>query len=306
MVAGYLTDRKWEGETAPDIPWKDSKDGAKKGRLSIFVPSFYGPRMLNGALTSSGPLLAAISKLENDRQDLYKKANTYVGRFCIADATTNAATISRIDQNVTAVSGLVDSFETSVLGGSSQNTNGGGSPSGNGGSPGGASGAATNPGTPSSTPSGGGNPGPSAMGIAAVSQPIPLTQLLLLDHLLEVLRNRQGDVYLVAVHALDSGGTSLTASGLFGSRVAFSGGVGAAYAIFRDSASATDSASGEVQCSGDTYAYRGFVQAKDIAVAVADRATPSPPRANGERIPAVTRFTSSGCGTTDPNVVSQP
>jgi hypothetical protein len=64
---------------------------------------------------------------------------------------------------------------------------------------------------------------------------------------------------LVSLHALESGGTQLTRSSWYGSRIYYSGGAVATFNVYNGE--------GHFLCSGVSYAYRGFVQATDIGAA---------------------------------------
>jgi hypothetical protein len=69
------------------------------------------------------------------------------------------------------------------------------------------------------------------------------------------------DVYILSVHALESGGTQLTKTAMFlGTRVFFSGGAAATFTL-------VDSG-GSMRCSGIAYGYRGYVKADDFALGV--------------------------------------
>jgi hypothetical protein len=172
---------------------------------------------------------------------------------------------------VQAQAALVDSFEASLLGGQTV--------------------------TPTTTQGSGTSGTAVPAGVAAVSTTTPLQQLLAADLLVSALSSllKSEDVYLVTVHALESGGSSLTKSNsIFGSRSYFSGGSVATYSIFKNDA--------KFICSCLSYAYRGFIQAKDMGTAAAAPA-PLPgvdvqPRAvasdgSGSLLPGVEHFMST-------------
>lgn len=107
---------------------------------------------------------------------------------------------------------------------------------------------------PAKTPSGAKGPG-------------TIQQLLYVDLLLSAMRGSKPssaplqDVYLLSVHALESGGTQLTKAQFFlGTRSYYSGGVAATFTLIDKS--------GSLACSGITYGYRGFVQADDFSHAL--------------------------------------
>jgi hypothetical protein len=67
--------------------------------------------------------------------------------------------------------------------------------------------------------------------------------------------------HVLLVNALESGGSQLSQGNLFGSKVHFSGGAVATYALFTlDSAS-----NGRLTCSGNVYDYGGYLRPKDLA-----------------------------------------
>ena len=98
------------------------------------------------------------------------------------------------------------------------------------------------------------------------SSPSPLQQLLYVDLLLRQLAYGKKspvltDVYILSVHALESGGNQLTKASMFlGTRVYYSGGSAATFTLI--------GSNGSMVCSGIAYGYRGFVKADDIALAV--------------------------------------
>jgi hypothetical protein len=87
-----------------------------------------------------------------------------------------------------------------------------------------------------------------------------LQQILYADLLMRSISlppNGTDQVELLAVHALESGGSQLTKSNLFlGSRYYFSGGAVASFSLY--------SMDGKLQCSGVSYGYRGFIREKDL------------------------------------------
>lgn len=98
------------------------------------------------------------------------------------------------------------------------------------------------------------------------SNPSPLQQLLYVDLLLRQLAYGETspvlrDVYVLSVHALESGGNQLTKTSTFlGTRVYYSGGSAATFTLI--------GSNGSMVCSGIAYGYRGFVKADDMALAV--------------------------------------
>ena len=63
---------------------------------------------------------------------------------------------------------------------------------------------------------------------------------------------------LLALKALESGGSLVNEANIFGTRVHFSGGAVATYSLF-----SLDR--GRVLCSGDFFDYGGYIRAKDFA-----------------------------------------
>lgn len=221
-----------------------------------YVPSVYAPNALTLDLSGTTPGISllgdALNQLEGDRNNLYEEADLVVLGRC-SDPKYKAS-VSQITAEVQAAGGLVDSFEASLLGGQPvppATVPNGGDKAGGGAPP------------PGSSPS----PSP---GIATTSSATALQQLIFADLLLTALRTpiASDNVYLVSLHALESGGSSLTQSNsIFGSRNYFSGGAVATFSIFKND--------GTFLCSGISYGYRGFVQAKDMGTAAAAPA-PSP------------------------------
>jgi hypothetical protein len=67
--------------------------------------------------------------------------------------------------------------------------------------------------------------------------------------------------HVLLLNALESGGSQLSQGNLFGSKVHFSGGAVATYALFtRDGTS-----NGRLTCSGNVYDYGGYLRPKDLA-----------------------------------------
>jgi hypothetical protein len=229
-----------------------------------------------------------LNRLESNRHALFVAAETYIGtKRCSADV--NKPIVAKIIQEVQAQSAVLDSFETSLLSGQSV------APAN---APGNNSSNNTNPNNP-----GGGKPGSSnnatpaplsnAAGLAATSSTTPLQQMLAGDLLLSALarlnKDFDKDVYVVSVHALESGGSSLSqTNSIFGGRNFFSGGAVATFSIFKND--------GAFLCSGISYGYRGFVQAKDMGTSAAAPA-PNPGDENPRAIPAT-----DGSGFVLPNV----
>jgi hypothetical protein len=65
--------------------------------------------------------------------------------------------------------------------------------------------------------------------------------------------------HVLWLKALESGGSLITHSNIFGSKVFFSGGAAATYALF--------SLNGHLSCSGNVYDYGGYLRAKDFSAA---------------------------------------
>jgi hypothetical protein len=108
---------------------------------------------------------------------------------------------------------------------------------------------------------------PATSATASAATSTPLQQILYADLLLHELGSSEPssgvlkDVYLLSVHALESGGTQLTKTQLFlGARVFFSGGAVAAFTLVEYN--------GSILCSGISAGYRGYIKADDFGLAV--------------------------------------
>jgi hypothetical protein len=115
-----------------------------------------------------------------------------------------------------------------------------------------------------------------------------LQRLLYVDLLLSALQASDPkapllqNVYLLSVHALESGGSQLTKTQLFlGTRSYFSGGAAATFTLINPD--------GTLGCSGITYGYRGFVQADDFSHAI-DPSVDAIPDTNN-RLPSTDSYT---------------
>jgi hypothetical protein len=188
---------------------------------------------------------------------------------------TNALAVAAATAEVTQTINAVDGFETSLFTGQGFSP----SPPQNGAQ---SSAQMAAPGQPQAAP--------------AAAQPVTSSgtafqQLLYADLMLQQLKASTAisDVYLLSVHALESGGDAMTKSSLFvGSRVLFSGGAVATFSLFRND--------GTFMCSGVSYGYRGFIQEKDISAAIADAS-----RSAHDALPSVAHASTS-C----PNSLPQP
>ena len=215
---------------------------------TVFIPSLYAPNALHLDLPAnqlgSSALGDALQQLEDDRTNLYDAADAYVLAQC-TDAKYKA-TVDKIAAEIQAASTVVDTFETSLL-------------------------------------SGQGPSGTDSPGIATASA-TPIQQLIYGDLLLTALKKRTAvETYLVSLHALESGGSSLTQSNaFFGSRNYFSGGAVATFSVFN--------ANGTFKCSGVSYAYRGFVQAKDMTVAAVTPAATPAADGSGSVLPGIAHY----------------
>ena len=101
-------------------------------------------------------------------------------------------------------------------------------------------------------------------GAGAMLQQVLSADLLLQQLPKDMTSGTPGDqVLFLAVHMLESGGSDLTKSNLFsGSRIYFSGGAVATFALFRSDGGAI--------CGGVSYGYRGFVAADGMSNAVSN------------------------------------
>lgn len=206
--------------------------------LAVYVPSMLPPHVYGiaaGLPDLRGTYLyTALNNLEWSRNNLQFEANNTIGtKACSKDP--NVATAKDLVAGATTA---VDAFESSLFGASA------------------------------SAPSASGQPAAPQAG-TSYSSPVPLAQLLSTDLMLHqvVFPQRDpatflNDLYLLSVHALESGGSQLTKQQLFlGSRSYYSGGAVAAFSLFNED--------GSVMCTGVTFGYRGFIRAGDVTYAIA-------------------------------------
>jgi hypothetical protein len=248
---------------------------------TVYVPSLYPPNLLSTDLSTSN-LGAMIDGLEVSRDAALKQATAY--SQAVQDAQTilsapphaysdadlgaagalaeQATSINSLVTLVGTASSAVDAFELSLFSGQGVAPGTSGNPSGSQNATGGGPPAALPAAVPApplgaqSTP----NPG-------APSSPTPsgppgaiLQQILYADLLLRALPTGTANadrVWFLSIHALESGGGQWTKSNLFlGSRIYFSGGAVASFALL--------DGGGAVQCSGVAYGYQGLIREKKM------------------------------------------
>lgn len=249
----------------------DLSAGNTAAMLAVYVPSMTPPHIYG--ISSGAPdlhgtyLYSALNNLEWSRTNLQVEANHTIGtKGCAKDPNLAAA-----KDLVVGATAAVDAFESSLFGTSS-------SPGGQGPAPTAGSAPAPASGAGSAQPNA---PGPGAQAGSPFTSTAPVAQLLYIDLMIHQVAFPASnattflkDVYLLSVHALESGGSQLTHQQLFlGSRYYYSGGAVAAFALFNED--------GSVMCTGVTYGYRGFIRADDFAHAITPLSGPvSPPGTN--------------------------
>lgn len=223
----------------------------------VYVPSIFAPNIFEADLSNGNPqsiLSQALANLEKARRALAVVADAFVSQPKCTGNPANQPVINQVVQDVFTIDGQMDAFEQSLL-----------------------AGQAVTPSLPAVAVSP--QPSPQA-GITAVATSSSLQQLIIADLLTQKIAN-DPNVFLLSIHSLDSGGSTLTSgTSLFGNHVYFSGFAGATFTIYTDGG-------GSILCSGTTYGYRGFIQAKDMGTSAASPA-PTP----GD--PAKTRYPADG------------
>jgi len=221
---------------------------------SVLVPSVSPPDLMTQRDLNGTCIMDALVVLDRAR-------DYAVGREIEAQRLkkTDARTTSLV-QRIQAASTAVDVFVNSLLTGqqyslSNQDTAAAGN---------------TAP-SPKGAKSNANNPAPTAASLQVQGiQPSPapsgtvLQKILYADLLLHSVSGKGSTVVLLAVHALESGGSQLTKSNMFlGNRYFFSGGAVASFGLY--------SYEGRPQCSGVAYGYRGFTRQGEIEDAINEK-----------------------------------
>lgn len=198
------------------------------------------PKLTTAQKKTSTDEIAEIQKKINDLNTELDKLNS-------------SGSQSRIN-TIQSLTGSIDAFVSSLMGVTPASPN---SPSTTG-SPAPASS------TPAATPSASTNPSPASVAASPSASPPPIVTVLTADGLNRRMENIQAGVKLkdsdwrvLAVKALESGGALITTTNIFGSKVHFSGGAIATYALF--------GLEGSLECSGNVFDYGGYVRPGQFA-----------------------------------------
>jgi hypothetical protein len=240
--------------------------------ITVYIPSVYPPNLLKYSDLSGSILLGRLSKLEDERKQIGTDIQNYLR--ALDDATTISAggggytnddvmkakafmgetnTIKSLVSSLTALVAAIDTFEGTLFTGQSPSSTAANTGNNTPNNPNGAPSALT----PSmaqlnSNPAGG----------------TTLQQILVGDLLARQIWGIDNPsdaelaqilpkIRVLSLHALESGGGSLTKSNLFtGTKVYFGGGSVATFSLF--------GVDGSIQCSGYAYDYSGYVRDKDF------------------------------------------
>jgi hypothetical protein len=196
--------------------------------VAALMPGTYPPHSLAAADASRSPFLSSLDKLLESR-------------FCLAglevDGKTDTARVAQIKADI-------DSYLDALRGGAPAPSKPPASPPSN-----------TTPPADTNKP-GASTPEPS--GVTVTSASSPLIGILSADDLAQKLGVDPATgkpaadspwQHVLLLHALESGGTVAKTANILGSRIRYSGGAVGTYALF-----ALD---GELECSGNVYAYGG-------------------------------------------------
>jgi len=226
-----------------------AQDVATRTSASVYLPSFAPPNLIaTGPPSGQTYLFSALDTLDANRQTLEDTAERHLlTAACQKNATAIAATklvntaLAATDKFQAGLFGIAGLPATGLIGATS-------APPKNAPKPPSSSAAISNTITISSQKS--------ASPAAGPSGPSAMERLFYIDLLLHQLNS--SSAYLLAVHALEAGGSQISRFWLFtGTRPYFSGGAVAAFALLRSD--------GSIACSGIAYGYRGFVGADGFA-----------------------------------------
>ena len=210
----------------------------------------------------------AKAKTKTDAEKAKAKADADKAQSDLSQANTgiqtntaNLATYKVTLTDVQAIATSIDNYVTSLFGGTSQSKSSQSDSSSKGTDNSGSSPSAQDQGsTQNQSPKQDqGSTQPQSQNIGASNAPI--NAILAADGVVRRLNYSKDmvDIYrweILAVKALESGGGVLTKSNLFGSKVYFSGGAVATYALFQ--------MDGSLRCSGNVYDYDGYIREKDF------------------------------------------
>jgi hypothetical protein len=299
--SGALTDSTLMSLVAADL-----NAGNENATIVVFVPSIGQAHLFEAGADNTGPDLSntflgqSIAKLDRDRVLMQEQAaNTLNAPGCAAHP--NDQHVKDISAIVAAAAATVDAFENAILGtptvppphsgGAAQTQTA--TPSGK------ESGPPQNTTTVTTTVSTAPAQAPSPSGPST-----PLAQLISADLLLQQInvlstsKPKFADVYMLAVHALESGGSQLTKQQVFlGTRQYYSGGAVATFQLIGDS--------GITVCSGVAYGYRGFIQADDVGQGITNKTNVNVPGTKNY-LPDAHPGSVSGCAHSSPLPTPSP
>ena len=208
--------------------------------VAVLLPAIYVPSSLTAADVSHSPFLSSLDKLLQ-------------ARVCLEDFETKSDTPNIAKANVAQIVSDIDSYVDTFRGGTA--------------------GVPKSPAAPQSSttkPTDGGPSSPTTLGISAVtaaSASSSLMSILSADDLAQKLGTDPATALPIAespwqhvllLKALESGGTVTKTANVFGTKVRYSGGSVGTYSLF-----ALD---GDLECSGNVYAYGGSVPAKRFQI----------------------------------------
>lgn len=263
MVAESLNEKGQSANAAAKV------DGRPPQTLSVFVPGVVPPNIstipVAGSIIESSRnqsfLFAGIRSLETNRTTLQSEiwaASHNVSKLkCKKDAD-----LAAVASLAKTAAGAADAFESGLLGGSLALPSTVLQPTSQDSSKKPAQGSSASATSISNTI----NVNPAPPPSSGPSGPSALQQLLYIDLMLHQLAYGAkspvlSDVYLLSVHALESGASELTRTQTFlGTRQYYSGGAAATFTLTRYT--------GAIVCSGLVYGYRGFIKADDIGTAI--------------------------------------
>ena len=315
-AAGALNDTSLVNLLAGDLAHRS---------YNVIVPSVFPPGLAarqfnavvdkNGHLVVNGSILGTtLARLEFARLWMYRSVNHRILSSQCQYTTTdkkgsktvvNAAVIAQMSTAVMTASGVLDSFEATLFGATSPSAPTVAS------APGGPPAAGSPPSGPSGQAgTGGPTQQPAAPAQAPPSSGTTLQQLLYADLTVQRLGETADhpsidttlhpNAYFVMVHALESGGNTLTKGSFWGTRVFFSGGSVATFDVYKATTQ-------RLLCSGVGYAYRGFVTENQMGTGIDDNpapgSTPTPapgaassPQNHDDALPRMHYFTTGSCG----------
>ena len=195
--------------------------------ISVLMPALYVPSSLTAGDVARSPFLSSLDRL-------------IAGRVCLKDMETQAATPALAKSHIAQITAEIDSYLATFQSEAPQTQK-----------------------PPAAARPGGAAVPAEAPPIAAPAGTSPLLSILSADDLAQKLgvdpkTGLQPDdadwKHVLLVKALESGGTVTKTSNIFGTKIRYSGGSVGTFSLF--------TLNGELECSGNVYAYGGSVPAK--------------------------------------------